>query len=124
MVRPPSSSWDKKVRYSAIGHAPGADHDDVFVVSTLFHHVSVLRVRVPHALLRALDGEEVKGGGGARDQQNKTAGRPWGKVEVFRSRWFDFFIPDDRVAAMKIVWAMMAYLMRKIEDADVKMADS
>ncbi|KLU84532.1 hypothetical protein MAPG_03573 [Magnaporthiopsis poae ATCC 64411] len=113
MVRPPSSSWDKKVRYSAIGREPGADYDDVFVVSAVFHHISILRVRVPLRLLRVLEGEP--------DERRSDGGRSWGKLEVFRSRWFDFFLPDDRIAAMKLIWVMMAYLMRKGDDVDMKM---
>ena len=116
MVRPPSSSWDRKVRYSAIGREPGADYDDVFVVSAVFHHMSILRVRVPQRLLRVLEGEPDEGGVGGGG-----GGRSWGKLEVFRSRWFDFFLPDDRIAAMKLIWVMMAYLMRKGDDADAKM---
>ncbi|KAL8405116.1 hypothetical protein RB594_009851 [Gaeumannomyces avenae] len=111
MVRPPSSSWDRKVRYSAIGRDPAADYDDVFVVSAVFHHVSILRVRVPQRLLRVLEGAPEEAG----------SGRSWGKLEVFRSRWFDFFVADDRIAAMKLIWVMMAYLMRKGDEADVKM---
>ncbi|KAL8375720.1 hypothetical protein RB595_007031 [Gaeumannomyces hyphopodioides] len=111
MVRPPSSSWDKKVRYSAIGRDPAADYDDVFVVSAVFHHVSILRVRVPQRLIRVLEGAPDEGG----------SGRSWGKLEVFRSRWFDFFLADDRIAAMKLIWVMMAYLMRKGDEVDVKM---
>ncbi|EOO02541.1 hypothetical protein UCRPA7_1925 [Phaeoacremonium minimum UCRPA7] len=118
MIRPPSAAWDKKTKYMAIGRRRGADHDDVFVVSALFHHISILRVKVPARLLEVFDGApDVAGGGGARS---------WGTVEVLRSRWYDFFRADERVEAMRLVWSMMAYLMRKEdeEDGDVKMADA
>lgn len=103
MVRPPSSSWDKKVRYEAIGRVPGADYDDIFVISCLFHHISVVRVRVPDRLLEVLDGAEEK------------EPRSWGGLEVVRSKWFDFFLVEDRVEAMRCIWGVMAWLMRKVE---------
>ena len=105
MVRPPAATWDKKTRYEAIGRARGADYDDIFVVSALFHHVSIVRVRVPDRLLAVLAGERDDGG------------RSWGRLEVWRSQWFDFFKVEERVKAMQLVWSMMAYMMREQVDA-------
>ena len=109
MVRPPSSSWDKKTRYMALGKKAGADYDDIFVVSTLFHHMSIVRVRVPMRLLQALDGDEEAG-----------VAADWAGLEVVRSPWYDFFKVEDRLRAMQLSWAMLAYLMRQ-QDSDVKM---
>ncbi|CAK7208437.1 hypothetical protein SBRCBS47491_000092 [Sporothrix bragantina] len=109
MVRPPSSSWDKKTRYMALGKASHAEYDDVFVVSALFHHMSIVRVRVPSRLLQALDGDEEAG-----------SEKDWAGLEVVRSPWYDFFKVEDRLKAMQLSWAMMAYLMRE-QDTDVKM---
>ncbi|OAA64655.1 hypothetical protein SPI_03302 [Niveomyces insectorum RCEF 264] len=106
LVRPPSSSWDKKTRYRAIGRVRGVDYDDVFVVNALFHHLSVVRVRVPQRLLQALDGEDVD------DDGDDDAAPSWGRLEVVRSPWYDFFQVQDRLAALRVVWAMLAYLMR------------
>ncbi|KAF5022871.1 hypothetical protein F66182_5063 [Fusarium sp. NRRL 66182] len=116
MVRPPATTWDKKAQYEAIGKQKGANYDDIFVVSSLFHHVSILRVRVPNRLLEALEG--------VRDLD--TAKRSWGKVEAWRSPWYDLFDTKQRLAAMKLVWGMMAYQMRKDDgsDEDVQMANA
>ncbi|EPE03375.1 hypothetical protein F503_07678 [Ophiostoma piceae UAMH 11346] len=121
MVRPPSSSWDKKTRYSAIGRNRSADYDDIFVVSTLFHHISIVRVRVPQRLLEELDGAES---GDAPVSDASLRG-----LEVIRSPWYDFFKTEDRLAAMRLAWGMMAYLMRKEDDKcetgeDVNMQDA
>lgn len=107
MVRPPSMHWDPKTRYTAIGRQQGSDYDDVFVISSLFHHVSLLRVRVPDRLLEVLSGAILDPGVHAR-----------GRVEVWRTRWFDLFIAQDRVDAMKALWAVMAYSMRKMEPGE------
>lgn len=96
MVRPPSLSWDRKTKYEAVGRVPGAEFDDVFVLSSLFHHVSVLRVRVPNRLLAALEGE---------------AGST-GELVLWRSKWYDLFLTEERIAAMELLWGVFAYQMR------------
>ena len=110
MVRPPASTWDKKARYEAIGRQAGAGHDDVFVISSLFHHVSVLRVRVPLRLLDVLDGSP----------EPDPTERSWGRLQAWRSPWYDLFDTPQRIAAMQLLWAVMAYQMRK-ETGDVEM---
>ncbi|KAI0597115.1 hypothetical protein F4775DRAFT_561584 [Biscogniauxia sp. FL1348] len=115
-VRPPSSNWDRKIRYEPIGRMRGADHDDVFVVSSLFHHVCVLRVRVPDKLLEVLDGaaeEEEEWEGEGEGDNRRRRRRSWAKLEVWRSRWFDLFLVEERLEAMRLVWGMMAWVMRK-----------
>ncbi|KHO01077.1 uncharacterized protein MAM_00078 [Metarhizium album ARSEF 1941] len=103
MVRPPPPSWDRKAKYEAIGKVEGADYDDIFVMSSLFHHVSVLRVRVPTRLLEVLDGSP----------EPDPSRRSWGKVRAWKSAWYDFFDVDDRITAMRLVWAVVAYQMRE-----------
>jgi hypothetical protein len=88
-VRPPASTWDRKTRYEAIGRKRGADYDDIFVMSSLFHHISVVRVRVPDRLLEVLEGA-------AQDGEWKGGKRSWGRLEVRRTKWFDFFTGDER----------------------------
>lgn len=115
MVRPPASTWDKKARYEAIGRHKGADYDDIFVVSSLFHHVSIMRVRIPQRLLDALDGET---------EPNNGQDRSWGNVPAWRSPWFDLFSVEGRTEAMKMLWAVMTWQMRKVkDDQDTSMAD-
>lgn len=101
MVRPPSMHWDPKTRYAAIGRQQGVDYDDVFVISSLFHHISILRVRVPDRLLQVLSGEVPDPGAQVR-----------GRLEIWRTRWLDFFSAQDRVEAMRAVWGVVAYAMR------------
>lgn len=112
MVRKPASNWDKKTRYQAIGKQPGADHDDIFLFSSVFHHLSVVKVRVPHALLSVLEGDLSTLAAGA----DGTTTRPWGKLEVWRSRWFDLFIAEERLESMRLLWGVMMWLMRNVDD--------
>lgn len=102
MVRPPASTWDRKLRYEAIGKQHEKDHDDIFVVSSLFHHVSIMRVRVPVRLLEVLDGAP----------EPDATQRSWGNVTAWRSPWYDLFDTSQRIAAMEAMWSVMAYQMR------------
>lgn len=110
MVRPPAMHWDPKTRYAAIGRQRGADYDDVFVISCLFHHISILRVRVPDRLLEVLGGDVPDPG---------VQGR--GRLEIWRTRWYDFFVAQDRLEAMKAVWGVVAYAMRTTSAGQEKM---
>jgi len=102
---PPSSTWDRKTRYMSIGKSKGVDHDDIFLVSALNHHVSIMRARVPNGLLNVLAGSEGN----------------WERLVIWRSKWFDLFLVRERIEAMELVWGMMAWLMRKVEgDEDGK----
>ena len=129
-VRPPASNWDRKARYEAVGRVRvnggvggegGADVcDDVFLFSCLFHHFSVVRVRVPDRLIDVLDGDVDVGAsaeevGGEEEAKGRRAGRSWGRLEVSRSRWFDLFLVEDRLEAMRLLWGVMAWLMRRQE---------
>ncbi|TRX90525.1 hypothetical protein FHL15_008498 [Xylaria flabelliformis] len=114
-VRPPSSNWDKKAQYKAIGKIQGTGFDDVFIVSSLFHHLCVLRVRVPDRLLEVLGGAEDDRSGGRRS---------WDKLEIWRSTWFDLFIPEQRIEAMRLLWGVMAWSMRAIDGDDEVMKDT
>jgi hypothetical protein len=122
-VRLPLSNWDKKARYCAIGKIKGAEHDDVFVISSLFHHVSVLRVRVPNRLLEVLAGTSETTVEGQAEAQERS----WGRLEMWRSKWFDLFIVEERLEALRVLWGMTAWMMREDgsgEKADVVMKGS
>jgi hypothetical protein len=109
---PPSSNWDPKTRYDAIGKVRGVGYDDIFLVSALNHHVSMVRVRVPEGLLGVLAGE-------VEDEEGRSGWggpTPWGKVVMYRSKWFDLFLKDERIEAMGLVWGMVSWLMRAVDD--------
>ncbi|PHH52573.1 hypothetical protein CFIMG_005397RA [Ceratocystis fimbriata CBS 114723] len=107
-IRPPSTTWDPKTRYQAIGRIPGAGYDDIFLVSGLFHHISIVRIRVPLALLRILEG--------ATEQID------YSKLKMWRSKWYDLFVFEDRMEALRLTWGMMAYQVRDPSE-NVPMSD-
>ena len=52
--------------------------------------------------------DEAETGAGTRRKS-----RSWGGLEVWRSRWYDLFLVEDRVEAMRLLWGVMAWLMRR-----------
>lgn len=99
MIRPPASNWDRRAKYQPIGKQRGKNFDDVFLFSSLFHHISIVRVRTPSSLLAQLDGRDA----------------PRERLEMWRSKWYDLFIAEERIEAMQCVWGVIAYLMRKVD---------
>ncbi|KAI0534995.1 hypothetical protein GGR58DRAFT_515691 [Xylaria digitata] len=118
MVRPPSSNWDKKARYEAIGKIRGVGYDDVFVVSSLFHHLCVLRVRVPDRFLSVLDGVVDDAAEEEQEDDKGRDGHSWGRLEIWRSKWFDLFVVEERIEAMRLLWGMMAWAMRRTDSGN------
>ncbi|KAL5409371.1 hypothetical protein PMIN04_011087 [Paraphaeosphaeria minitans] len=114
-LKPGNPLWDPKVVYEAIGKDRKSTWDDVFLVSSLNHHISVLKLRVHSDYLRFL-------ADGTLPQD--PADPAWSSPKLQRTRWFDLFDIDDRTEAMRGIWGIMNYLMRAQEEQDVPMADT
>lgn len=79
----------------------------IYLVSTLFHHVSIVHLRVHPQYLEYLNTT-------APPTDFVPGQQPWYVLEVRRSRWFDFLIKEDRKQAMRAVWGAISYLMRDL----------
>jgi hypothetical protein len=131
LLKPPSSLWDPNLTYKAIGKIDGMDGewDDVFMVSSINTHVSLLRMRVSKGYMSWLETGTV-----SEVQQEKKWGRsgitlPTIKPEVRdwdgdemsrevlyleRSVWWDMFEPKERVEALRAVWMVLSWLNREV----------
>ncbi|KAF1940710.1 hypothetical protein EJ02DRAFT_379172 [Clathrospora elynae] len=103
-LKPGNPLWDPKVTYEAIGKDRSVDWDDVFMVSSLNHHISLLKLRIHPAYLQYIT--EGKMPDEAPSDPN------WCSPKLQRTRWFDLFDIDDRTEAMRGIWGVMFYLMR------------
>ncbi|KAH8727800.1 hypothetical protein GQ44DRAFT_703000 [Phaeosphaeriaceae sp. PMI808] len=114
-LKPSHPSWDPKVVYEAIGKDRSLEWDDVLMVSSLNHHISVLRLRV-HPLYLDYLTEGVLPEGSPSDPN-------WCCPQLQRTRWFNLFEVDDRTEAMRGIWGIMSHMMRREErPEDTKMA--
>ncbi|KAF3045159.1 hypothetical protein E8E12_010161 [Didymella heteroderae] len=107
IVKPGNPLWDPKVVYEAIGKNKGKEWDDVFMVSSLNHHVSLLKLHVHPAYLDYITHGKLP--------DNQPSDPNWCSPKLERTRWFDLFNVDDRTEAMRGLWGVMSYLLRAKE---------
>ncbi|UPX09674.1 uncharacterized protein EKO05_0000358 [Ascochyta rabiei] len=104
IVKPGNSLWDPKVVYEAIGKDEATEWDDVFLVSSLNHHISLLKLHVHPAYL-----EYITYG---KYPDSQPSDPNWCSPKLQRTRWFDLFSVEDRTEAMRGLWGIMSYLLR------------
>lgn len=78
------------------------------MVSSLNHHISVLKLRVHRLYLQFLADGELP--------MTEDLGTAWWSPKLQRTRWFDLFDVEDRKEAMRGLWGTMAYLMRSKDE--------
>ena len=121
-----SKLWDPKIEYEAIGKDPRQDYDEVclheysplvwhsadnfvtiqiFMVSSLNHHVSILKFTVHSAYTEYVRTEQLP---------TPLPNDPnWSSPRLQRTMWYNFFDVDERVQAYRAIWGITAYLMRE-----------
>ena len=79
----------------------------VFLLSSLNHHLSILRLRIhPRFLEYLATPNGTLSGDTARDVSE------WYGLPLQRSKWYDLFDPEDRVQAVRGIWGVMGWMMR------------
>ena len=78
----------------------------IFLVSCLFHHISVLKITVHNAYTDYLTT-------GVTPVQT-PAEEDWSIPKLERTDWLDLFDQEQRVAAFKCVWGVMEYVNRDV----------
>ena len=83
------------------------------MVSSLNHHISILKLRVHPLYLQYLSDGTLP--------ESPSLSRDWCSPKLQRTRWYDLFDVGDRTEAMRGLWGVMHYLMRAQEKSDVTM---
>lgn len=123
VVKPGNPLWDPKVVYEAIGKDRSKEWDDVwhlplsgcdaevlltctqvFMVSSLNHHVSLLKLHVHPAYLDYITHGKLP--------ESQPSDPNWCSPKLERTQWFDLFNVEDRTEAMRGLWGVMSYLLR------------
>ncbi|KAF2664650.1 hypothetical protein BT63DRAFT_460141 [Microthyrium microscopicum] len=100
---PASPTWDAKVKYTAIGKEKESDWDDVFLVSALNHHISILKLHVHKAYVHFVETGEMP---------TSTVPADWCQPIVQRTQWLDLIKPEERSKAFYALWSIGGYLTR------------
>jgi hypothetical protein len=75
----------------------------VYLVSSLNHHISIVKLQVHKHYLHFLrTGEYI----------DDDACAEWYSPIMSRSRWYDLFSLDERLEAFRLIWGVMGYLAR------------
>ncbi|KAI5364132.1 hypothetical protein Slin14017_G060960 [Septoria linicola] len=109
-LKPGSKMWDAKMDYEAIGKDPNSHYDEVFMVSSLNHHISILKLRVHVAYLEYLRTETMPN---PLPEDTK-----WSRPELQRTKWYDLLDVDERVQAFRALWGVSAYLFREMKSPE------
>lgn len=117
-IKPGPSGWDPRMKYMRIGRSRGDGpdgnvdgkngFDDVFMVSSINHHARVLRLRVSDEYLTWLAGGEKGEEPDISRQDSLGQG-----LALWRTRWFNLFEPEERVALFEGLWTIMTWLLRE-----------
>jgi hypothetical protein len=100
-----SSLWEAKADYIHIGKDKDSKYDDIFLVSALNHHVSILKLHVHEAYLTYLENGKVPANAAFLAED-------WSEPVVERSRWYNLFDTDDRIYVFRALWAIAGYMAR------------
>ena len=125
-AHPPSSRWDKRIRYARIGYPPQpppttdahfnihSECDNVYLVSSINHHVAILKLQVHPRYLAYLAGVDPETGEKVEDTAWKVEDlkrEEWFVLHMQRTRWYDLFVPADRKEAARAVWGVLGAQM-------------
>lgn len=99
-----SGYWDPKTEYAAIGREPGSDYDEVFMLSSLNHHISALKLTIHRDYLEYLTTGTLP--------KSLPGDATWCKPSLRRTVWFDLFSSEQRAQAFRVIWAITSFLMR------------
>jgi hypothetical protein len=113
-----SSLWDDQRIYMRIGKerpqpgvSPTETFDNIFLVSSVNHHISVLRMRVSDLYLvwlQSANGEEMPALSMESLQPQETSGR----LQLWRTKWYDVFNPEERLEAQRGLWQVIGWLTK------------
>ncbi|RHZ67751.1 uncharacterized protein CDV56_109581 [Aspergillus thermomutatus] len=108
IVQPGPSLWDKRMRYIQIGKDKDSPFDDIYMISSINHHVAILHLRIHRRYLDVLTTGESD-----FPPESDTPDQPWQVLKLRRTKWYDLFDAQERLEVFQGVWTMFHYLLRK-----------
>ncbi|KAL4875284.1 hypothetical protein BJY04DRAFT_202357 [Aspergillus karnatakaensis] len=107
IVQPGSSLWDKRLRYIQIGRDRDTPYDDIYMLSSINHHLCILHLRIHRRYL------DIVTNGSSSVPPDSSPDQPWHVLNLRRTRWYDLFDADDRVDVFKGIWTIFHCSLRK-----------
>ncbi|KAH0613834.1 uncharacterized protein H6S33_005720 [Morchella sextelata] len=101
---------EKKVRYRAIGKEEKY-RDDIFIMTSLHHHVSISHVSVSQPYLRYLETGRMPDF--KHEFFQTKEGKDWDKLKIQKTRFWDLLDPQERVEACYAFCGVQNWLSRE-----------
>ena len=96
----------------------------IYLFSSVNHHISILHLHIHHKYTEDLPNQPAPRGGYNSSFVPPSQQQPSYRLTMRRSKWFDLLSPDGRMQAMRGMWAVMGWLMRRAdEDGDGERQD-
>ncbi|PWW77182.1 hypothetical protein C7212DRAFT_357029 [Tuber magnatum] len=105
----PEGKTEKKVRFRAVGKGDKW-RDDIFLLTSLHHHVSITRVSVSQPYLRFLETGQMPNLNHEYFQTEE--GNDWNKLKVQKTRFWDLLDPEERAEAGRNFSGILAWMSR------------
>ncbi|KAL4807005.1 hypothetical protein BDV18DRAFT_136648 [Aspergillus unguis] len=111
IVQPGPSLWDRRMRYIQIGRDRECPYDDIYMLSSINHHISILHLRVHRRYL------DIITSGASTVPPDSEPDHPWHILRLRRTKWYDLFDGQDRVAAFRGIWTLFHCMLRRMDDS-------
>ncbi|KAL4779320.1 hypothetical protein BJX76DRAFT_92042 [Aspergillus varians] len=106
IVQPGSSLWDRRMRYIQIGTDKDSPFDDIYMLSSINHHLAILHLRVHRRYL------DIVTTGTSHIHEHSPPDHPWHVLKLRRTRWYNLFDVEDRLEVFKGIWTIFHCLLR------------
>ncbi|EED21827.1 conserved hypothetical protein [Talaromyces stipitatus ATCC 10500] len=106
IIEPGMHLWDRKMKYMQIGKKSDSPYDDIYMLSHINHHVSILHLRVHRRYIECLTT------GSSDLDERGTPEQPWNVLKLRRTKWYDLLDSEHRLEVFHSLWRLYHYLMR------------
>jgi hypothetical protein len=106
-LRAREGETERKTRFRAIGKVEGSYWDDVYMVTSMHHHVSVSHLRVSKPYLRFLKTGKLPN---KNHPFIKEGG--WEKLHLRKTKYYSLMVPEERVKAARDVVTVLKWVTR------------
>ncbi|KAK6520956.1 hypothetical protein TWF506_001192 [Arthrobotrys conoides] len=96
----------KKVRYQAVGKDKEVGGDDLFLFSSVNHHLAISHVFLTQAYIKFIRTGQLP------SEEYREQNPQWCCCRIGRTKWYSLIEVDGRIDALKAVMAVMNWLRR------------
>ncbi|KAF3921971.1 hypothetical protein ABW20_dc0103648 [Dactylellina cionopaga] len=97
----------KKVRFESVGKQSGVGGDDLFLISSVHHHLAISHVFLADAYIKFIRTGQLP------PDEYRAKNPQWCSCRIGRTKWYSLIDGDGRIDALRAVLALLTWLKRK-----------